>query len=337
MPSCAEFCEAFELVKPNVATGRDNIPDSVLRLRLENARSRLYCAVVERLAGREDEHVRNWAELDVCLVPKKGDISNLGRWRPISLVPSLFKLYEVCVWKVLDKELRPLPCQMFGFRSGRQCLDIVSYLVESLRKAEEEGGEKLFVVSVDVASSFDAIRPGILGDALLSRGGSVFFGAAVVRENLNLFCRPSFGHVSCEPVAKEVGARQGGSRTPSAWNQLVATLVDELMQFWSGRGPAVSRAPEGNDFAILVEADNIFLTTDSVAEAARRSWEVANVFKSRKLLFNVSSLEILPIRAAEKDRTPIVLEGGSRTSLLGRHLTGASVFFGRHEVHRDAG
>ena len=77
--SYAEFCEAFELAKPNVATGRDNIPGSVLRLLPEEVRSRLCCAVVERLAGREDGHVRNWAEFDVCLVPKKGDISNLGR------------------------------------------------------------------------------------------------------------------------------------------------------------------------------------------------------------------------------------------------------------------
>ena len=144
----------------------------------------------------------------------------------------------------------------------------------------------------------------------LSRGFSVFSGAAVVRENLNLFCRPSFGHVSCEPVALEVGARQGGPRTPSAWNQLVAPLVDELLLLWSRRGPAVSWAPVWNDVSILVWVDNIFLTTDSAAEAARRSCEVASVFKSRKLLLNESSLEFLPSRAAEKDRTPVVLEGG---------------------------
>ena len=51
------------------------------------------------------------------------------------------------MWKVLDTELRPLPSQMFGFRSGRQCLDIVSYLVEGLQRAEK-WGEKLFVFSM---------------------------------------------------------------------------------------------------------------------------------------------------------------------------------------------
>ena len=89
----------------------------------------------------------------------------------------------------------------------------------------------------------------------------------------------------------------------------MAPLVDELLRLWSGRGLAVSWAPEWNDFSILLWADNIFLTTDSAAEAARRSCEVASVFKSRKLFFNDSSLEILPSRDAEKDSTSIVLEG----------------------------
>ena len=146
--------------------------------------------------------------------------------------------------------------------------------VTAARKAEE-WSEKLFVVSVVEASAFDAMRPELLGEAILCRGGSVFSAAAVVRENLNLFCRPRLGHVSCEPVALEIGARQGGPRTPSAWNHLVAALIDESLQLWSRRGPAVSWAPERNDFSILVWTDNIFLTTDSAAEAARRSCEVA--------------------------------------------------------------
>ena len=46
-------------------------------------------------------------------------------------------MYEMCMWKVLDKELRPLPNQLVGFRPGMQGRDIVSFLVESLRKADE--------------------------------------------------------------------------------------------------------------------------------------------------------------------------------------------------------
>ena len=84
----------------------ENVPGSILRFLPEITQTRLYYAVVERLAGREDAHIKDWAEFDVCLVPKKGDISYIDRWRPISLVPTLYKLYEICMWKVLDKELK---------------------------------------------------------------------------------------------------------------------------------------------------------------------------------------------------------------------------------------
>ena len=70
------------------------------------------------------------------------------------------------MWKVLDMELEPFPDRLFCFRPGRQCLDIVSFLVEGSRKAEE-WREKLFVISMDVASACDAVRGEILGDALL--------------------------------------------------------------------------------------------------------------------------------------------------------------------------
>ena len=167
--SFEEFLEVLRLVKPNVATGRDNVPGTILRFLPEFVQNQLYRAIVERLAGREYAHVRGWAEFDICLVPKKGDISKLSNWRPISLVPTLYKVYEMCMWEVLDKELRPLPIQLVVCRPGMQCLDIVSLLVESLRKADELG-EKLFVVSMDVASAFDSVSAQVLGDVLLERG-----------------------------------------------------------------------------------------------------------------------------------------------------------------------
>ena len=126
--------------------------------------------------------------------------------------------------------LRPLPGQMFGFRPRRQCLDIVSFLVEELRIAEE-WSEKLSVISMDVASAFDAVRAEILGDALLERGALRLLGSCRGKEKTStLLCRPCLGHMHCTAIDLEVGSRQGGPRTPSGWNQLVATLVGELVR-----------------------------------------------------------------------------------------------------------
>ena len=214
------------------------------------------------------------------LVPKKGDISRLCNWRPISLVPTLYKVYEMCMWKVLDKELRPLPNQLVGFRPGMQCLDIVSFLVEALRKADE-WGEKLIVVSMDVASAFDSVSAQVLGDVLLERSATVTTVAAAVRENLDLSARPCMGFTKCPPFNLEVGMRQGGPRTPSGWNQVMAVLVEELLLLWANRGPAVSWAPEWKAFEMLIWADNIFLVSSSIIDIVQRTQDIEHVFPRR--------------------------------------------------------
>ena len=161
--SFEEFVEVLSLVKPNVATGRDNVPGTILRFLPESVQNQLYRAIVDRLSGREDAHVHSWAEFDICLVPKKGDITKLSNWRPISLVPTLYKVYEMCLWKVLDKELKPLPRQLVGFRPGLQCLDIVSFFGQ---------------------------RPGVGGCASGKRGDNLHCGGC---------CEGKFGSV-CEAV-----------------------------------------------------------------------------------------------------------------------------------------
>ena len=106
-----------------------------------------------------------------------------------------------------------------GFRPGLQCLDIVSFLVESLRKADE-WGEKLFVVSVDVATAFDSVSAQVLGDVLLERGATITTVAAAVRENLDLSARPCMGHTKSPPfqtgsgneTREARGLRQDGTR-----------------------------------------------------------------------------------------------------------------------------
>ena len=161
---------------------------------------------------------------------------------------------------------------------------------------------------------FDSVRAEILGDVLPERGASAFSATAVVRENLEFRCRPCLGHTQCAPLNLDVGMRQGGPRTPSGWNQLVAFLVEELLQLWNDRSPAVSWAAEWKPFELLVWADNIFLVASSVAEAGKRTQEIANIFGKKKLLFNPGSLEILPSVAAGADKTPVLLSEGWNSS-----------------------
>ena len=182
---------------------------------------------------------------------------------------------------------------------------------------------------MDVASAFDSVSPQVLGDVLLERGATVTSAAAVVRENLDLAARPCMGFTKSLPFNLEVGMRQGGPRTPSGWNQVMAVLVEELLMLWALRGPAVSWAPEWKPFEILIWADNIFLVSSSVIDIVQRTQDIEHVFGKKQLCFNQKSLEILPSKNAEKEITGVWLNEGMEFSwvselvVLGCHLDGS--------------
>ena len=123
----------------------------------------------------------------------------------------------------------------------------------------------------------------------------------------------------------------------------MAFLVEELLQLWTDRSPAVSWAPAWKPFEILVWADSIFLVTSSVAEAGKRTQDVANVFGMKKLLFNPGSLEILPSVAARADKTSVPLSEGMEFSwvqvlvALGCHIDSTGLHRGTDKVPTDRG
>ena len=193
------------------------------------------------------------------------------------------------MWKVLDKELTPLPNQLVGFRPGMQCLDIVSLLVESLRKADE-WGEKLFVVSKDVASAFDSVSAQVLGDVLLERGATtIISSAAVVRENLELSGTSVFGvHKEC--FVQLGRGHETGRPKNTFWldpghgcvGRGIAAAVG-----WTGSGGVLGS--EWVSFEILVWSDNIFMVSSSIADIRKKTQEIAHVFGKKDLRFNQSS------------------------------------------------
>ena len=136
------------------------------------------------------------------------------------------------------------------------------------------------------------------------------------------------GFTKSPPFNLDVGMRQGGPRTPSGWNQVMAVLVEELL-LWAPRGPAVSWAPEWKPFEILIWADNIFLVLSSVIDIVQRTQDIEHVFGKKQLCFNQKSLEILPSKNAEKETTGVWLNEGMEFSwvselvVLGCHLDGS--------------
>ena len=95
---------------------------------------------------------------DITSLPKNGPTNSRTNFRPISVLPTVSKLFE----KIIDKQivayitpfLSPLLC---GFRKGYNAQNALIRLLEKFKISLNEGG-KAGAVLMDLSKAFDCIR-----------------------------------------------------------------------------------------------------------------------------------------------------------------------------------
>ena len=74
----------------------------------------------------------------IILLHKKGDITNLENYRPISLLSALYKLFMKIIAKRLTKKLDFYqPVEQAGFRSGFSTNDRLQVITSLIKKCNE--------------------------------------------------------------------------------------------------------------------------------------------------------------------------------------------------------
>ena len=90
--------------------------------------------------------------------------SNLGNYRPISILPVISKIYEKVLYKRLYSFLstnKVLYESQYGFRSNHSTIHAVCELVEDILKGYEEK-EHTLAVFIDLSKAFDTINHEVL-------------------------------------------------------------------------------------------------------------------------------------------------------------------------------
>ncbi|XP_044586008.1 uncharacterized protein LOC123266045 [Cotesia glomerata] len=113
---------------------------------------------------------RDWKEAKVCPIHKSGDKSNIKNYRPISIIPTFAKVFEMLLYDLILQYFKPIvsPSQ-HGFYSKRSTvtnlLPYTQYLYDSLAE-----GSQVDVIHTDFAKAFDRVDISRLIDALNKLG-----------------------------------------------------------------------------------------------------------------------------------------------------------------------
>ncbi|GBP17106.1 Probable RNA-directed DNA polymerase from transposon X-element [Eumeta japonica] len=135
-----EFREVIIDLNPKKAPGIDGISNKML-IELPRVAVRILLFIFNAML-RLEYYPNNWKVAVVKMIPKPGkDLTKAESYRPISLLPTMSKLFE----KLLVAKLSPIlaernciPDHQFGFRRQHSTIEQTHRLVQVIRSAFEQ-------------------------------------------------------------------------------------------------------------------------------------------------------------------------------------------------------
>ena len=198
----------------------------------------------------------NWTKTLVCPVPKKGDLSRISNYRPISLTEILRKVYEMCLLEELRK-IVPLSREQGGFRTGRSTID----QIESLDRIIKAQPKPVHLAFLDIKAAYDSVPR----SELWRRCEVIGLPDFLIRTLRALFDHNSsqlaIKQKRCAPYGLSAGVLQGSVLSPILYSIYLDLLVFKLRIL----GPSVrlGDSPADNYINALLYADDIVLIANT--------------------------------------------------------------------------
>ena len=234
---------------------------------------------------------KEWNMAIIHPVPKKGDLSIIANYRPISLTETLRKLYEKCLQPALTRILEPiLDISQGGFREKRSTVDQVASLHEAIIQRRKVLGRKPLVAYLDIKAAYDTVYRPILWQRMKEKG----IGGNLLRILQALFdnvrSRVAIQGNTSRTLNHQVGLLQGSTLSPI----LYATFINELPE----RLRTLSTCNLGDTrLASFLYADDIAIIADSTEQMERYLKECEAFAQESCFKFQATKCEIV----AEKE------------------------------------
>ena len=228
--------------------GPDELPAELLKLGLQQDRTILLeFHRLTTLIWREGKvPQQQWKYAIITVLHKKGDKTECGNYRGISLVSHAGKVLLKVVARRLSAYCEAkglLPEEQCGFRPNLSTTDMM-FVVRRLQEIGRKAGVSLFTCFIDLQKAYDTVDHTLLWQ-VLTRIGVPPQRIAVIQQlhdGMRACVRPDDG-VCSDWFEVEQGLRQGCVLSPLLFNIFVAAVLT-VVQRGTGH-PRRAGAPEG--------------------------------------------------------------------------------------------
>lgn len=217
-----------------------------------------------------------WRHAQVVPIHKKGDPSQPSNFRPISLTSIMRKLFEMCLFPVVQSASPTIDVAQGGFRSQRSALDQALCLHDLMKEYYRVHHHYPVVAFLDIKAAYDTVDRRVVWNAMLSAAAPL--GLVSLLSNLfdNVTVSVLLSNVVSAPFSPCTGVLQGSVLSPHLYSVYINSLAPLLRSVArmsttrvlsvSPSGPLVSAwsAPSA-EIAPSPTAINLLLYADDVA------------------------------------------------------------------------
>ena len=235
IPNMDEMARAIAGLKDGKAPGGDGIPAEVWKHGGENLSNRLHQLITK--AWEEGSVPQAWKDASIVTIYKKGDRTDCGNYRGISLLSIAGKIFARILLNRLSIHITPevVPETQCGFRSNRSTVDMIFCLRQLQEKCIEQD-RPLYMVFVDFTKAFDTVRRTGLWQLLRKYGCPEKFTTMIEALHTGMMANVSVGGEVSETFGVTNGVKQGCVLAPTLFSIFLSAM---LVEAFRGMGDGV--------------------------------------------------------------------------------------------------
>lgn len=233
-----------------------------------------------------EEVPKQWCASDIILLFKKGNPLDIGNYRPISLLASVYKLFSSIMLKRISDDIdKQQPKEQAGFRSGFSTMDHIQTLEQVIEKYREYN-RPLYVAFIDYSKAFDTISHCSIWNAL--QQSNINYKYINI---LKYIYAKSTSRVKLETRGDEInierGVRQGDPLSPKLFIAVLENIFQKLN--WKNRGVYIN----GQYLNHLRFADDIVIIAETAKDLEEMMKSLDHESSKIGLEMNVNKTKIL--------------------------------------------
>ena len=275
----------------NKASGLDNIPAEAYKFGGEpmiSALTELFNQVLE-----SEQLPVSWNHALIKPLFKAGDDRSPSNWRPISLIPTVAKLFSSIIALRLQQHCdrhKVLSDQQYAFRAGRSIDEPLFIFNELLQYQCVELNKQVFVCAIDLSKAFDTVWR----DGLMMRLFNVGVRGKMLRLIRNMYTHTTasvwLNNKRTQEFELKTGVRQGENSSPLLFNIFIDQLSQHIKQHFATTKQITIK---GVHLTHLIYADDLLLFANG-HERLQELMQIAAVcFNQLRLSVNVNKTKVI--------------------------------------------